>query len=383
MVVLAVLGEPVSEVNSRLFGKISGNSPILGIPGLKSGSKWHIVQPLGRHFPAQIIGNFSIRTGKISCATGTLRVSPARFLRGSDRLGKPVSLQNFMSSNVSKDGAGFAETARLIAGKSPPQWLAKHLQRWSSSVMLDGAVHANQIGKAEARARLKKLSHAIELVDREIRDPVVVKLLLSDEMGPLPTIASVDALLRELRRRADIVSSRLNLLGTGLDERFEGLSDAAGVAIRELQNPEISDFLRAEQSEPPPADSEFGAVLEEIRRQAEAALLSSYLATRAGQTKAGRGRALPRAASSPRAFCAAVILEALAHFHDAIPPAWDLQLAATAEEYWHVCGGTTNSWSGNPLNAWRPYFEEASEDSLAKTREDLRRHILESSAHKR
>jgi hypothetical protein len=66
-----------------------------------------------------------------------------------------MSLQNFMSSNSLKDGSGFAETARLVAGENSPKWLEEHLQRWSSCIMLDGSVHAKQLGEAEARARLK------------------------------------------------------------------------------------------------------------------------------------------------------------------------------------------------------------------------------------
>lgn len=301
-------------------------------------------------------------------------------------MAKPMSLQNFISSNASKDGAGFAETARLIAGENPPEWLVKHLQRWSPSVMLDGAVHAKQIGKAEARARLKKLINAIELVDREIRASDVLELLLVEELGAWPATASIDAVLREIRRRADIASSRLTVLDTGLDERLEKLADAAGLVTRELREPAISEFLCPEQREPAPANSEFGAALVETRRQAEAALLSSYLATKAGKTKAGAGRALPPAATSPRAFCAAVIFEAWAHFHDGdYPPATNLQLAAAAEEYWRVCGGTTapisdRSIKTKTLSAWSPYFREASKHSLTITRKELRRHMIESSA---
>jgi hypothetical protein len=297
-----------------------------------------------------------------------------------------MSLQAFMSSHSSKDGGGFMETARRIAGENPPRWLAKHLQGWSSSVLLDGNVHAKQFGRAEARARLKKLSEAAESVGRELHDSVVVTPLLADEFGPLPNNAGVDTVLQEIRRRVDVASSRLDLLGTGLDERLEGLSDGIKLIARELQDPELSGFLRAEESIGPPAPTKvLGALLKEIRRQADAALLSPYLANEAGKTKAGRGRALPPMASTPRAFCAAVILEAWAHFHDGEYPRASnhLGLAAAAEEYWRACGGTADgTWGDNKLLAWRPYFEEASEDSLTGIRKELRRHMIESSVHK-
>jgi hypothetical protein len=304
-------------------------------------------------------------------------------------LAKPMSLMNFVSSNSSKDGAGFAETARLIAGENPPQWLVHHLQRWSSSVMLDGSVRAKLFGKAEARARLKELGKAIDRIDREVRDPVILELLLADAMGSLPTTASTDAVLREICRRADIASSPISLLGTGIDERLEELSDVAKLVTRELQDPELSEFLRAEQRAPPPENTEFGTALKEIGRQAESALSSVYLATKAGKAKTGASRALLPAASSPRSFCAAVILEAWAHFHDGhYPAASNIKLAAAAEEYWHRCGGTTNPWSDRSdktktLGAWKPYFKEASEPSSETIRKELRRHLLISAADNR
>jgi hypothetical protein len=293
-----------------------------------------------------------------------------------------MSLQAFMASSSSKNGDGFSEIARLIAGEDPPRWLARHLQNWSSSVMLDGMVHARQLGKAEARARLKALSEAAELVGRELQDPVVFELLLAEEFGHMPNRAGIDSVLDEIRRRADETSSRLNLLGTGLDERLEDLGDATKLVAREFRDPALSEFLKAEQKIGPPSPTiELGALLKEIRRQADAALLSPYLANEAGKTKAGASRALPPMASTPRAFCAAVILEAWAHFHNGeYASASNEELAAAAEEYWRTCGGMADGgWGNNKLLAWRPYFEEASEPSLASIRKELRRHITESS----
>jgi hypothetical protein len=296
---------------------------------------------------------------------------------------RPMSFEAFISSHSSKGRDGFIETARLVAGESPPQWLAKHFQRWSSSVMLNGNVHTKQLGKAEARVRLKALSEAAELVGRELQDPVVFELLLAEEFGPMPNLAGIDSVLEEIRRRADETSSRLNLLGTGLDERLEDLSDATKLVAREFRDPALSEFLRAEQKIGPPSPTiELGALLKEIRRQADAALLSPYLANEAGKTKAGASRALPPMASTPRAFCAAVILEAWAHFHNGeYPPASNLKLAAAAKEYWLACGGMADDgWGNNKLLAWRPYFEEALEPSLARIRKELRRHITNKSS---
>jgi hypothetical protein len=295
-----------------------------------------------------------------------------------------MSLQAFMSSHSSKDGEGFMETARLVAGENPPRRLAKHLQRWSSSVFLDGNVHAKQPGKAEARARLRKLSEAVELAQRELHDPDVIPPLLAEEFGPLPDNAGVDAVLKDIGRRADVASSRLGLLGTGLDVRLGALSDSLNLIARELQDPELSAFLKAEQIIGPPAPTiKLDALLKEIGRQADAALLSPYLVNEAGQAKAGRGRALPPMASRPRAFCAAVILEAWAYFHDGeYPPATNVKLAAAAEEYWRACGGMIEGgWGDDRDQAWRRSFERASEVSLENIREQLRTHMKLSSVH--
>jgi hypothetical protein len=295
-----------------------------------------------------------------------------------------MSSRAFTSSHLSKDGEGFMETAQKIAGDNPPRWLAKHLQRWSSSIFLDGNVRAKQPGKAEARDRLQKLSEAVGLALRELHDPDVIPLLLAEKFGPLSDNAGFDAVLREIQRRADAASSHLGLLGTGLDARLEDLSDALKLIVRELQDPELSAFLKSEQTAGA-TTAQLGGLLKEIERQADAALLSPHLANESGQTQAGRGRALPPMASSPRAFCAAVILEAWAHFHDGEYPVASNHnpLWAAAEEYWRACGGVTKGgWKYGRPAAWRPYFKEASEPPLAETRKELQRHTKLSSEHR-
>jgi hypothetical protein len=288
-----------------------------------------------------------------------------------------MSLQAFMSSNSSTDGEGFMETARLIAGENPPRWLAKHLQRSSASVFLDGNVHAKQLGRAEARSRLQMLSPATDLVQREVYDPVIFEILVTDEFGPMPDNAGIDTVLEEIRRRADVASSRPNLLDTGLDDRLGHLSVSAKLVAREIRDSALSEFLRAEEiTEPQPPTTGLDVWLKEIKRQADAALSSSYLANKVGKTKAGAGRALPSGASSPRACCAAVVLEAWAPFHDGDYPRGSNhpRLWAAAVEYWRACGGNKRWDYGQPL-LWGPYFKEAAESSLDDFRSGLRRNM--------
>ena len=292
-----------------------------------------------------------------------------------------MSLQTFMSANSSTDGEGFMETARMLAGKNAPRWLAKHLQRTSASVFLDGNVHAKQPGRSEARARLERLSEAADSVRREVHDPVIFELLVANEFGPMPNNAGIDTVLEEIRRRADIAGSRPNVLATGLDERLENLSTGAELVAREIRDTALSEFLKAEEIVGPPAPTiDLDALLQEIKRQADAAISSAYLTNKAGKTKAGAGRAIPPEAISPQAFCAAVVLEAWAYFHDGVYPRASnhAQLWEAAEEYWRASGGGKR-WTSVQSILWRPYFEEAARPTLQRLRGELRRHMKLSS----
>jgi hypothetical protein len=268
--------------------------------------------------------------------------------------------------------------------RKPAPMVGEALQHWSSSVFLDGNVQAKQLGRAEARARLQTLSEGAESVDRELNEDIIANYLIADEFGPLPDNVGLDRILEEIRRRADTASSRLDLLATGLDERLEKLGDDAKLVAREIRDPALFEFLKAEEIIGPPAPIiKLVALLKEIKRQADAALLSPYLANEAGQAKAGRSRALPPMASTPRAFCAAVILETWAYFHNGeYPPASNVKLAAAAEEYWRACGGAIEGgWGDDRDQAWRHSFERASEPALERIREELRRHLKLSSVH--
>jgi hypothetical protein len=291
-------------------------------------------------------------------------------------MARPMSLEAFVASNASKDGGGFVDTARLIAGEDPPRWLAKHLQRWSSSIMLDGNVLATQAGRAEIRARLKQLGEDTELVERELREQVISDLLWAEPLGPVPHGQHPITVLQEISRRSVVTLSSNPGLSEEMRARLQKLKRSAELAARELQDSTISEFLQAEERASLPPTIDLSTYLKDLRNRADASLSSSHLATKSGKTKAGRSRGLPPNASSPRGFCAAVILEAWAYFHDGKYPATsNMKLAAAADEYWRASGGGIRSWGDDPLKAWRPYFVEASQPSLTDIRRELRRHI--------
>jgi hypothetical protein len=220
------------------------------------------------------------------------------------------------------------------------------------------------------------LGEDTELVERELREQVISDLLWVESLGPVPHGQHPITVLKEISRRSVVtLSSNLGLSGE-IRARLQELKQSAGLAARELHDSTIKEFLQAEERESLPPTIDLSTYLKDLRNRADACLSSSYLATKSGKTKAGRSRALPPNASTPRGFCAAIILEAWAYFHDGkYPAASNLKLAAAADEYWRACGGSIKSWGDDQLKAWRPYFVEASEPSLAKIREELRRHV--------
>jgi hypothetical protein len=103
----------------------------------------------------------------------------------------------------------------------------------------------------------------------------------------------------------------------------------------------------------------------------------------------------------PKYLCAALIAESWAFFHDEEPPPKNQHAAAAADAFWHASGhfifdgikhnheanaadsywralgNKATSWGGDRLNGWRPYLEKAGAPSLAATRAEFRRHLVE------
>ncbi len=288
-----------------------------------------------------------------------------------------LSLGSFMASNSSKRGDGFIECARLIAGENPSRGLVKYLRDWSSSVMLDIAVQSRQPSKAEVYARLKKLIANVEAALQELRDPAVVAFLNFADLEPIPIPAA------GMEQRLQRWSVRITLLGSippagGLELSIKLFKLVEGIELirRELEQPALTEFLEIDDPGPLPTASLVSA-LKEIAGRAQYALSSPCLVDKTGHAKSGSGRALPPMGSSPRAFCAAVIIEAWTHAHDGNCPAPSNEgLAKAANEYWQACGGVAEGWGDTRLKSWRPYFRQAATPPLAKIRKELRRYIL-------
>ena len=159
--------------------------------------------------------------------------------------------------------------------------------------------------------------------------------------------------------------------------RLKDLMTSADLLQRELQDVAITDFLQTDDLGPIPNLQGLIVAQKDIQRRAHSAFASPSLSTKSGKTKAGAGPALPPNASSPAAYCAAVILETWAYFHGAkYPAASSGKLAAAADEYWRACGGVRRGWGETRLTGWRPDFTEALKASSMAIRQELRRHLL-------
>lgn len=104
----------------------------------------------------------------------------------------------------------FEQIAKSVVAKSvvvdPPRWLAEHLRRWSSSILLDYAVEDRQPARAEMRAILAEISRAALLLQRALGEPTVREFLDAGGNGPIPAPGNLDAALVDVRDRAERAS---------------------------------------------------------------------------------------------------------------------------------------------------------------------------------
>ena len=118
------------------------------------------------------------------------------------------------------------------------------------------------------------------------------------------------------------------------------------------------------------------AKLEDLRYRAFQAQNSPDLATKAGATKPGPGKARPEG-MSPRKLCAIMIWEAWKHVHGAAPKPRSPRAAQAAEAYWQAAGGEPRSSGKEPLAFWRHHFKRAAASRAKDFRTEWRRHLVE------
>jgi hypothetical protein len=162
-------------------------------------------------------------------------------------------------------------------------------------------------------------------------------------------------------------------------EKLTKVGEAASLLIKALGSTAIVEFLDLE-ADRLLATGDAQATLVDIRDRAAAAYRSSALVDSRGRTKAGRGRALPKAGISAKTYCALLIAEAWLYFNGNYPLPRNKQAQKAADIYWRLAGGEEHLGT-DKLIAWRPHFREASGDQSAETkssRAEYQRHLRES-----
>ena len=141
--------------------------------------------------------------------------------------------------------------------------------------------------------------------------------------------------------------------------------EAASVLIMALDSSAIVEFLDLGADQPFRAPGNLLATLVDIGNRAAAASRSAALVDSKGRTKAGRGRALPKAGISAKTYCALLIAETWLYFRGDYPPPRNKQA-----ERRQISTGDLREVKGvmgeDKLIAWRRHFQEALKNQSAE-----------------
>lgn len=162
-----------------------------------------------------------------------------------------------------------------------------------------------------------------------------------------------------------------------MGDLLKEIEEAALLVARALSNPVTREFLEMPPLGKIEALASYEKVLRNIAERARIARASQVLLGEAKKTKAGRGRALPPEAISPRMSCAAIIGEAWEHFHG-LSAFRSQTVVAAADAYWRACNGEYTGLANDSSGGWRPYFENLNEPAVAAFRAGCRRYLVES-----
>ena len=171
------------------------------------------------------------------------------------------------------------------------------------------------------------------------------------------------------RRVEEIRPTRAEMRGTLLEV------EEAALLLREALAPSwVREFLEASLFGPI-ADPE-GLIWALGDLQERATQVRTGLATKAGVTRPGPGKARPEG-MSPRTLCAIMIWEAWKHVRGAAPSAKNRRAAKAAEAYWRTAGGEAHHFGKEPLAIWRHHFKRAAASRAKDFRTEWRRHLNE------
>jgi hypothetical protein len=167
---------------------------------------------------------------------------------------------------------------------------------------------------------------------------------------------------------------------------IEVTRDAARFLRQALVRDPIIEFLEAEPAGKMKARGMLLEQLKQLTNRAELALKSSALVTEKGVTKAGRGSALPPGATSPHAYCAALIAEAWKYLRGEEPAPRNNEAQRAAAAFWAAsraesfqtrAAKSRKRTVNNPETRWRPHLEKAKSPALLAYRAEFRRHMFQ------
>jgi hypothetical protein len=152
------------------------------------------------------------------------------------------------------------------------------------------------------------------------------------------------------------------------------VEEALFVLTEALGSSWVREFLDVSSHGPIDDPERLTRALEDLQDRAIQA--RTGLATEAGGTRSGPGKARPEG-MSPRTLCAIMIREAWKHVHKAAPGPKSRRAAKAAEAYWQAAGGEGHHFGKEPLAIWRHHFKRAAASSAKDFRTDWRRHLNE------
>jgi hypothetical protein len=152
------------------------------------------------------------------------------------------------------------------------------------------------------------------------------------------------------------------------------VEEALFVVTEALESSWVREFLDVSSHGPIFDPERLARALEDLQDRATQA--RTGLATKAGVTRPGPGKARPEG-MSPRTLCAIMIWEAWKHVRGAAPGAKNRRAAKAAEAYWRAAGGEGHHFGKEPLAIWRHHFKRAAASTAKDFRTEWRRHLNE------
>ena len=159
---------------------------------------------------------------------------------------------------------------------------------------------------------------------------------------------------------------------------LQHVQSSAELLIRSLGSAPVREFLEATPNSPFSNIGQLTHDLEALVLRAYLANNSAALATKAGTTKAGRGKAAPISAISPPVYCALIVSETWKFFRGVAPLPKNLRAMAAAETLWRAAGGDARERGEEPHARWRHHFKTARTVPAEDLRAECRRHLVES-----